>query len=72
MRVEAVDPQRHRAPRPVEVVESLDDVDPSLLFVVGRDRVLEIKHDDVRADVRRLLEHANVAAGYRKLAAVKA
>jgi hypothetical protein len=52
--------------------QGIDDVQARLRLVVGRDRVLEVEHDDVGAQGRRLLEHPHVAAGDGQLAAVQA
>ena len=43
-----------------------------LLLVGGGDGVLEVEHDDVGAEARRLGEHAGVAAGDGELGAVQA
>ena len=58
--------------RPVQLVQRLDDVDARLRLVVGRDGVLEVEHHDVGAELGRLLEHPDVAAGDGQFAAVKA
>ena len=69
--VEAVDAQRHRAAGPVLLAQRVDDVQARLRLVVGRDRVLEVEHHDVRSEARGLLEHADVAAGDGELTAVE-
>ena len=51
---------------------AVDHVEARLLLVVGRDRVLEVEHHDVGAQVRRLLEHARLLPGTAELAAVQA
>ena len=44
----------------------------ALLLVVRGDGVLEVEHDDVGAQLRRLLEHPPVAARHGELGAVEA
>ena len=44
---------------------------PRLNLVVGRDGILEVEHDDVGAEIRRLLQHPLVASGDGQLTAVK-
>ncbi len=71
MGVETVDPDDERLVAPIDIADRLGDVLPRLCLQIGRNRILEIKKDDVGVRLRRLFEELRRTAGHRKLGAVQ-